>query len=481
MMKKFTLAIATFICIAFVAPAQDAPVFSQFWQNPFQFNPSYAAHQGYSEINVFYRKQWLGIENAPSIGAFNIQTPLGRNVSTGLTLVSNKTILLNASTALGTFAYRVRLGAYHNLNFGLAAGIGFNNFDLDAIANANDPALANIIPQSQYLTGQFGINYRYRNFNFGIALPNLFDTRPNTQSEFQKIKFDPFRNKFGTVSYSIGLNEILLTPTVIYRALDNQQTQWEGMLLATYKGFLWAGVSYRDGYGLTGLLGVRLKNNYKVGYAYEHPTNKALRSAASGSHELYFGMRLGKRDREADYALEKKKADSLQQIANAEKAGKEQEKIALAEKEKLEKAKLENEKAEKLKAEKALAEKVLAEQQEKQKQPETTPVIETAVAKPETLPADTTVARPKPEPPADYYVVLGSYRVQANALKQMRELRDKGLLPEMLYNLSNNTYHVYLFKTDNRQAALEELTRERNRNRFQGVWLHKVPRQTGKN
>lgn len=456
MKKGTTIVLIAFVCTAFSGLAQDAPVFSQFWQNPFQFNPSYAAHQGYSEINVFYRKQWLGIENAPTIGAFNFQLPLGKHVSTGVSVVSNKTILLNANSAMATFAYRVRLGAYHNLNFGLGAGIGFNNFDLEALANSNDPALANIIPKSKFMTGEFGINYRYRNFNIGFSLPNLLDSKPNTESEFQEIEFDPFRNKFATVSYNVVLNQIQLTPTILYRALDNKQTQWEGMVLATYKGFLWAGVSYRDGYGITGLIGVKLKTNYKVGYAYEHPTS-GLESAANGSHELYFGMRVGKRDREAEYLADKKKSDSLKQVASAERLlAKEQEKAA-----------------------------ELAAKQETEAQPvkEAEKEIQPAVVVPvavDTASVKTPIETPA-EPPADYYVVLGSYRVQANALKQMHELRDQGLMPEVLYNLANNTYYVYLFKTTNSQEAHEELTRERNRNRYQGVWLHRVLKPVNKN
>ncbi len=100
--------------------AQDAPVFSQFFANPFQFNPSYAAHNGFTEANVFYRKQWLGIENAPTVGAFNIQAPVGRNVSLGLSAYSNKTILLNTNAALATFGYRVNMGVDHHLNFGIS-------------------------------------------------------------------------------------------------------------------------------------------------------------------------------------------------------------------------------------------------------------------------------------------------------------------------------------------------------------------------
>src|SRR5688572_18977068 len=87
--------------------AQDPVVFSQYLQNPFQFNPTVAASNGHMEANIFYRQQWLGIENAPASGALNFQTPVGRNVSLGFTAITTSAILLKNSSVMGTFAYRV--------------------------------------------------------------------------------------------------------------------------------------------------------------------------------------------------------------------------------------------------------------------------------------------------------------------------------------------------------------------------------------
>lgn len=448
LLKSF-LAFTVMISSGLMSMAQDAPIFSQFLQNPFQFNPSYAAQHGYSEANIFYRKQWVGVENAPEVGAFNIQTPVGRNVSLGLTVLSNKTVILNSSSALATFAYRVRLGYYHHLNFGLSGGIALNNFDLEAIANANDPALANVVQKSKYVAGQFGINYQFKNINIGFALPNVFDSKPNTIEDFQSIEFNPFRNKFGSISYNFNLSDVQLSPTVIYRALDNQQDQWEGMLLATYRGFLWVGASYRDGYGITGLIGIRLKNNYKLGYAYEHPTS-SISKASSGSHEVYLGARFGKRDREEEYILEKKKKDSLAQVTAAKK---------------------ELETKEKQVAEEKVEEKPIVTEEPK--------VIVAApiVAAPIPAKEEEPVTKEPEEEPADYYVVLGAYRNQKNALNQMKALRDRSMLPEMLFVLDKKYYYIYTFKSNDRKSALEELSRERAKNRFPDVWIYKAPIQ----
>jgi type IX secretion system PorP/SprF family membrane protein len=455
-MKKLLLKVlASKIIILFIASqawGQDAAVFSQFTMNPYQFNPSYASQNGYAEANVFYRKQWLGIENAPEIGSFNIQAPVGRNVSLGFTAFTNKTILLNTNAALATFAYRVRLGAYHHLNFGISGGIALNNFDLNAVANTNDPALANVVQKSQYVTGQFGFNYQFKNFNIGFALPNVLDSKPNSLNDFQEIKFSPFRNKFGSISYNFNLNEIQLSPTVLYRSLDERQDQWEGMLIATYRGFLWVGASYRDGYGLIGLIGIKIKGRLRIGYAYEHPTS-SLAKASGGSHEIYLGARLGKRDREEEFILSRKSTDSLSQVAQLKKELEKKDEPVVAE---------ERNPAIEVPKEAVVSPTIIEE-----------PIAITPVEEP--MVKDEPVAEQKEqEIPADYYVVLGAFHIQENALTLMKELRERSQLPQMLYVLEKNYYYVYVFKGNSRAEALAELVKEREKARFPGVWIYKV-------
>lgn len=443
---KSLLSLAVIFGCGRYAVSQDAPIFSQFPLNPFQFNPSYAAHQGHAEANLFYRKQWMGIENAPEVGAFNIQAPVGRNVSFGFMFLSNKTVILNTTSTLATFGYRVRLGYYHHLNFGISGGIAMNNFDLEAVANANDPALNNVVQKSTYVDGQAGINYQFKNFNIGFALPKLFDSKPYSETEFQDVKFNAFRNKFGSVAYNFNVGNVQVSPTVIYRAIDTKKDQWEGMVLATYKSFLWIGASYRDGYGVTGLIGVKLKGLLRIGYAYEHPTT-SISEASNGSHELYLGMRLGHRDREEEYILEKKNKDSLAQAA-AKKEVAEKEKQVVEEK---------------------VEEKPIVT--EEPKVIVAAPIVAAAIPAKEEEP----ITKEPEEEPANYYVVLGAYRNQKNALNQMKALRERSMLPEMLFVLDKKYYYIYTFKSNDRKSALEELSKERAKNRFPDVWIYRAP------
>lgn len=64
--------------------AQQNVVYSHYYLNPFLYNPSFAASNGYSELYLNYRNQWSGLEGAPTTGTISLQLPLNPKVGLGL-------------------------------------------------------------------------------------------------------------------------------------------------------------------------------------------------------------------------------------------------------------------------------------------------------------------------------------------------------------------------------------------------------------
>jgi len=330
------------------------------------------------------------------------------------------------------------------LNFGLAAGVTMNNFDLEAVANAgNDPALANVIQKNFYASAQAGINYQFKNLNIGFALPRLLESKPNSTETFQEVKFNRFENRFASVSYNIILNrDIQLSPQLLYRANNLQQHLLEAVAVATYKNIFWIGASYAEGQGLTGFVGLRAINRLKVGYAFTRPVGK-LATATMGSHEVFAGARIGKKDREEVLMEEQNTEDSLEQVAAHHAAP--------------------------LKTDTTVV----------QSQPVVVPLVQPAesitvrdtasvhiiAVEPQVLPE-----KKKEEPVyKGYYVVVGAFNQYANALKDIRILKESGLFPEMFYLLRTNLYYVYLYHSDHRPDAVKEL--QKIRGDYDHAWL----------
>ena len=457
MKKNITasLAIVLMVSMGCQVKAQDPPVFSQFLANPYQFNPSYAAHKGYAEANVFYRKQWVGFENAPEALSFNAYAPVGRNIAIGLMAYSNKTVLLNTSAVLATFGYKVRFNNYSHLNFGLSGGIGFNSFNLEALEASNDPALTNVIPKSNSLNGQFGANLTVKNFNFGIALPTLFEARTTRKTENNETgkKFSPFDDKFGSISYTAKLRDVTLIPTILYRSLDNVQFQWEGMVVAHYKNILWVGTSYRDGYGITGLIGLNIKGLLSVGYSYERPTGPISKAPNSGTHEIYLGAKLAKYNRDEAILAQRLKKDSVTEVKDEISSGQ----YAVGDS---------NEGN-------AFSDRVVQQDNGNGTGPDGPRSNDKGDSQPYSSSVDP--ESPVNEPVSkEHYVVLGVYKHYANAYRQITHLKAKGLEPSVLFVPQKRFYYVYVFHSSQRDEAVSERKRARQSNQFFGAWIFSV-------
>jgi type IX secretion system PorP/SprF family membrane protein len=481
-MKKILQPVIILILMTWLSPgtanAQDPLTFSQFFLNPYQFNPSYAAQQGKAEANLMLRQQWVGIENAPKAATFNIQAPFGRNVSLAFGANVSQTILVKSSALMGTFAYRVRIGYYHHLNFGLTLGASMNRFNLNAIADSGpDATLSNLVARNSDALSQFGINYQYKNLNIGFALPQLLDTRAVSVKEFQDVRFKPFSAKFASISYNMYVSrDIQLSPMVIYRALDNVQYQIEGMVTATFRNTVWVGASYRDGYGITGFIGFKMKNILRAGYAYERPMGNSLSSATSATHEFYAGTRFGKRDREAEYFAEKKTKDSLAQVAKTEEPAPREVVEKKKEEPKVEERKIEEPRVPETKAEETKPEEIKPEEKKVEEPVVSEPAIKETPAVTETTPP---VTKPETTKPAvnqakkavytGYYVIVGAFKKYGNAMKEINTLRDMSLFPEMIYMLDKDFYYIYLYHSEDRKTALKELNRARTK--IPKAWL----------
>ena len=459
---------------------QNPPVFSQYFANPYQFNPSYAGSNGYSEANLFYRRQWLGIDNTPTVGGINFQAPIGRNVSVGLLGYSDKSALLTNTSVLATFGYRIRFKYGHHLNFGISGGVGFNNFDLSALESTSDPALAGITETNTYLNGQVGFNYQWNNLNIGFAFPKLFDSKPNSVESFNEVKFDKLDYRFGSASYTIPLGNTTITPSVVYRSIDAAQDQLEGMLIANYKNIFWIGGSYRDEYGITGFVGINVKGLLRIGYAYEKATGD-IADVVDGTHEVYLGARLSKGNRELQWASEKQERDSLRfaenQNAKAEPVvAKEIEPSVSEEAVAPRDVTVQEEEAVELALAETVVEPSSDEQTETIRDPSpgqvipdaTTPETEQPEAEPESA---SKVSEPLSP---GFYVVVGVYKIRENAIREVGNLRTLGISGSILYNPEKDYYYVYTFKSSDKNASVRELYILKRQNRFFGAWLFSV-------
>lgn len=283
------------VCAATLSSAQRYPLYTQYIFNPYVINPSMVAHRGQAEVNLSYRQQWTGVQNAPETFQFDVQYPFNNRVAVGLNIYNDKTILLSNTAAMLTFGYKVPLAAEHILGFGISGGVLSNRLHLEEIPDVdiNDPVLMNA-SNSFNFDGQFGVNYSYRNFTLGFSLTKLTNNETFSQDELQDLKFDELKNRIAFASYRFNLSPIIsLQPTFSYRFTEDDINFFEAQAFVSYKDILDIGGGYRENYGGNGVIRIGWKN-LQIGYAYEIPT-EYLGVSTGNTNEIQLKLRLGKR------------------------------------------------------------------------------------------------------------------------------------------------------------------------------------------
>ncbi|MDQ3394035.1 MAG: PorP/SprF family type IX secretion system membrane protein [Bacteroidota bacterium] len=479
-MRKFYF---TFILsiLSLAAIAQQLPIYNQYFNNPYIYNPAFAGSQNAAYIYLNHKQQWMGIEGAPVTSSFSFNTPAGRRAALGMNIYTDKRGLLKTSSALASFGYTVPLGYNHFVRFGISAGLGSNSIDFAQVDNIQDPAVLKLLTDNIFLDGQFGINYQIKNLNLGFALPKLYENEVFSEDYFSDLKVGRLKRYLFSGSYKINLGpSSSLEPQALYRMTQGLPDLMEGGLILNLKEVMWLGGSYRMGYGATALAGIRIKDNISLGYAYEFAT--AISSNfVGGSHEVQLGIRLGK------HKDPNRKKDA--------KPVKEPEIAAIEEPKKEEIATKEQEEAPKpIVVEKPIEkpvekpkEKSIEKQIENPVEKQIEKTIEKPIVKAEEKPIVKEVIQPvvkskpleitvkKGKHPLELekgsYVIAGVYSNEKNAQKFRDAVKERGYKASYGYNSENNLFYVFIHSSEDKEATKEELMKYREKHEFKDSWL----------
>lgn len=324
-------------CFPFALKAQEQRIYSQFFMNPFVYNPAYAGVEGHTVFYAMYRNQWPGISETPQISNFNFHTPMKGGIGFGAEVLNDtKAGVLKTSEFKIAGSYLATFDNKHYLRFGLSVGAGSSGLDLDEVSrlDINDQNLLNTsVDQSTYLTGSFGATYHTGHFNIGFSLPSIIDSAPVAFESFQSPGVDPLDNILIKANYRghIG-DKIAIEPHLLYRYNNYGTSQLEATTILHLLHIVWIGASYAQDAGPTGYLGLKVKDKFAVGAAY-NPGKQGVSSFTGNVLEIKIGYHLGSRKKHAEHVssfIKSHRKTLEERQAEAEK--KEQEKLLAEEK-----------------------------------------------------------------------------------------------------------------------------------------------------
>lgn len=455
---KITLVtLAVFTLVKTDLKAQQLPLFSQYYYNPFIYNPAFTGTDEMTNTYLIHRSQWKDMPGAPVTYALTIDGSVKeKEIGLGLSLFNDQTSIFSRTGLYGSYSYHLPFNSEHNVYVGLSGGIIDNKIDFNNanVTDVNDPLMYSTNRRKITSDATFGVSYFWKDLKVGFSVPQLLGTKINYDENNTNVYMRLRRHFIGSASYSYAINEdFTLVPCIMTRAAKNSPFQFDVNANVIWKNMVRGGFSYRFGYALGMNVGIKLNNNLSAGYSYEYVLTN-VGPVSGGGHEIMLGFAFGKKDDKKIKEMEAKlqqtqnTSDSLARLLNEKDKQHDEEieklKQAIKEVEALKTStgntdgNSGNNDVEKdnLGSEKIRNEKVIDYSDED----------------------GNTI-------PAGFYVVIESFKKKENAQKCKKAYEDKQIyLPKIMYNRVRGFYYVTIFFTDdetNASTVMEVIKKEK--------------------
>jgi type IX secretion system PorP/SprF family membrane protein len=265
---------------------QQDPQYTQYMYNQNVLNPAYAGSRGVLSIGMLGRSQWVGVDGAPETLTLSIHSPVGRNISLGLSVIHDEIGPAKEDNLYADFSYTIHTSEEGNLAFGLKAGFTFLN--VRALGNLADPDDAILNEPVNKTSPNFGagVFYYTQKFYAGLSIPNFLETRHLEKGNGQVSSASEKMHYFLTTGYVFDISENLkLKPSAMVKAVVGAPVSIDLSANALLNDKVEFGFSVRLDDSISAMIGFHVSDDMRIGYAYDHTTSN-LGQFNSGSHEI---------------------------------------------------------------------------------------------------------------------------------------------------------------------------------------------------
>lgn len=477
-MKRILITIIVGIIATAELAAQQIPLFSQYYLNPFVYNPARTGDRGALHANMIYRKQWTGVNGAPETIAATIDGSIkDQKAGFGGLIYSDNISFFRRFAGYLSYAYFFKIKTDHIISLGLSAGVNQTRIDqslvnLGELGNQFDPVLSNISNGIGF-DASVGINYKFKGLNVGFAVPQLFKTSLSYLNDKDApLNYQLSRHYLVNASYNINIKDgmFFIEPLVMARITQGNQFQIDAGAKFQYKNLAWIGLMYRYNYAFTPGIGFNVHERLSIGYAYDFAVND-LSSRAGATHEAFIGIKFGKSNDtkgliESIQQLQQRQ-DLMDQKINQVSSTNDSLKNANAQ--------LQNTVAEKDKEIsdlKADLERKLKEFQESMKQQ--SPPVNVDIPK-------NAVYQGKKEdlefldgsdPGNGYFMTVAATKTEKGARMEQEAFKKKGYDVGIVLNKKRSWYYLFLSKPGDFEQGIKDLYKLREKTEFKDAWIH---------
>lgn len=296
-MNKSLKKIITVVIILLItnsARSQADIKLSVFNYNPLIYNPAFAGSSDGLNIIGIYSTQWYGFDGAPKTQYLSVDTKLpSKKIGLGLSIDNDVIGPVREYNVEGNFSYYINLDQKYKLALGLKTGLNSYRVDINQlnIYEAGEDVYGSNYENYQSLILGSGVNLYSDKFFVGISVPNLLTSKyysPDNSTSIFKRKPYYYLNS----GYKFELKrDVTLTPAILARLTDGAPLSiLTSLNLNWYEKYI-ASINFDYTSSIGFLFGVKVFNNLKVGYSYDHSINRFSRYN-NGTHTFLLSYTL---------------------------------------------------------------------------------------------------------------------------------------------------------------------------------------------
>lgn len=304
-MKK-TLYTLVFTVMAGISFGQQLPVFSQYYYNPFIYNPGFTGMEERAHAYAIHRSQWKDMPGAPTTYALTVDGPVWeKKVGLGLSLYSDQIDMWQRSGIMTSYSYRFKLAEDQWLVPGISVGITDNRIDLSRsiVKDAQDPFLYDQNRRKVSFDANFGLAYIWKDLRVGLSVMQLAGNKiaylnSDQSGVFQKLQ----QHYIFSAMYKVTISEsakVAALPSAMVRYTSGAPVQFDINAIFEWNEMVRAGISYRHQASVGFMAGIQVNKNLTAGYVYDMSIS-AVKQYAKGGHEIMLGFAFGGGNKSVD-------------------------------------------------------------------------------------------------------------------------------------------------------------------------------------
>jgi type IX secretion system PorP/SprF family membrane protein len=274
------------------AQQQQAFSYTQYMDNLTPLNPAYSLLDKAGSVTTLARKQWIGIDGAPTTFLLNANLPLESiNGAAGVIVMNDQFAIEHETEANMYFAKGIQVGVDDYLAVSLNAGLRNYIANYSSLDSA-DPTFKNDVRETKPNVG-FGVMYYTDKYYLGISVPELTVTSLGTASVQNNTNFRNHYYFSGALITSTS-DDIKFKPAMLL-SYENGVPLIADISGTFYlKEILGLGVNYRTNNEMAGIITINI-DDFHIGYSYQFGTSSAnLGSFNIPTHEVTLSFRFGK-------------------------------------------------------------------------------------------------------------------------------------------------------------------------------------------